>query len=231
MAILDYANPDDCDFTLANNIVIKATPGSGNQSIATRTVFETVLQRYDRVIIVWSGINRIDFPIGKSLHVLQPKNVSGEYNHKGFTDLDEIIYYHSGGWGHFFHGRQCPQFVRDFFKQQYTSATPRYLTDLSLLSIIQTQSYLEANNINYNMKFIYDINSDWSSSKLEPSLGSIDKTSPFIHKVNWDKFQSNNNLTLYEFARDTNRLYDLIHPTFECIKDYFKLEFDIDLTS
>ena len=130
-----------------------------------------------------------------------------------------------------FHGRYCPQFVRDFFHKQYISATPRYLTDLSLLSIIQTQSYLEANNIQYNMKFIYDIYADWSSSKLEPNLGSIDTTSPFMTKVNWDKFQSKNNLTLYEFARDTNRIYGTYHPTFECIKDYFRLEFDINLTS
>jgi len=41
MAILNYSNPDDCDFTLANNIVVKATPGSGKNSS-----FTSMLQGY-----------------------------------------------------------------------------------------------------------------------------------------------------------------------------------------
>ena len=231
MDILDHKNPDDCDFTLANNIIVKATPGSGNQSIAARTIFETTRADYDRVIVVWSGINRIDFPIGKSLHKLQTKNSYGEHAYAFFTDLGEIVYYHSGGWGASGFNQPCPRFFIDFFKQQYLSATPRYLTDLTLLSIIQTQSYLEMNKIWYDMKFIYNINADWSNSNLESVLGSIDKTSPLMSKVNWNKFQTKNNLTLYEFARDTNRLFDILHPKFECIKDYFRLEFDINLTS
>ena len=98
---------------------IRATPGSGNQSMAARVVYECSQQQFDQVIVVWSGINRLDFPIGKELHKVQPKEKSGAYEYSYFTEIGDMAWYHSGGWGLSGCSDTCPTFLQSFFKKQY----------------------------------------------------------------------------------------------------------------
>jgi len=225
---LDNKNPHDRVNRVTDNFVIRAKSGSGNQCMAARVIHECSQQQFDHVVVIWSGVNRLDFPIGQPLHRLQPKNSDGEFKFEYFTDLGDVVYYHSGGWRLSGTSDACPKFFRDFFDNQYRSATSRYLTDLTLQSVIQTQHFLESNHIPYHMSFIYDIDADYSKDKWEPGCGQLDRSSPLNSLVNWNNCPTTS--TLFEYAKTTNQLSsDEFHPTFDCMVEWFNQELGIDL--
>jgi len=209
---------------------IRATPGSGNQSMAARVIYECSQRQFDQVVVVWSGINRLDFPIGKELHKVQSKNKLGEYDYGYFTEIGDMAWYHSGGWGLSGCSYPCPTFLQYFFKNQYVGSTNRYLSDMSLLAIIQVQSFLAHRAIPYKMSFIYDIHNDHIEPQFAPGLGNLDKASPLNTQVDWTKFSMD--LPMFEYAQDTEQLSkDKFHPTSDCMIEWFKTYMDIDLTA
>jgi hypothetical protein len=209
---------------------ICATPGSGNQSMAARVVYECSQQQFDQVVVVWSGINRLDFPIGKALHKVQPKDKSGLYDYGYFTEIGDMVWYHSGGWGLSGCSDPCPTFLQSFFKNQYLGSSDRYLSEMSLLSIIQTQSFLASRGIPYKMSFIYDVYADYAEARYFPGLGELDKTSPLNSNVDWKKFYIDT--PMFEYAQDTKQMSkDQFHPTSNCMIEWFKTYMDIDLTA
>lgn len=227
---LDNRNPHDRVNRVTDNYVIRATSGSGNQSMAARVIHECSKQQFDQVVIIWSGINRLDFPIGQPLHRLQPRNSNDEFKFEYFTDLGDVVYYHSGGWRLSGTSDTCPKFFRDFFESQYRSATPRYLSDLTLQAVIQTQHFLEFRRIPYQMSFIYDIDADYSKQQWEPGCGQLDRSSPLNDLVNWNTCSTKT--TLFEYAQDTHQLSsDGFHPTFDCMVEWFQKELNIGLKS
>jgi hypothetical protein len=211
--------------------------GSGNQAIAHRVIHACAEQSYKEVVVLWSGINRLDFPIGKDLHDVMPKNYDGYQTYSYYTPMDDIVWYHSGGFMLSGTSNESPQWFRDWCRAQYKSASPRYLTDLSLLSIIQTQSYLKARNIPFRMSFIYDIDFDYqrhyngghTGRYIEPGCGKIDRSSGLVKQVDWSMFTSYQ--PPYEFGRELNQLEDGFHPEFSAMSEWFKRAFSIDLTT
>jgi len=203
-----------------NHFTIRGKSGSGNQAIAARVAWEIANHPYKQVIVLWSGINRLDFPIGKSLHDTFPKTSEGFPVYPYHTDLDDVIWYHSGGFLLSGCDNQCPVQIRDFFQNQYRSSTPRYLSDMTLLSVWQTQRLLQAHGIPNKMSFIYDIHHGYTGSFIEPGCGRVDVTSPYYGKIDWDLFQKN---TPFEWARERDLLWpDNFHPTFEGMWAWFK---------
>jgi len=230
IATLDNRNPHDLANRVTDKFVIRATSGSGNQCMAARVIHECSQHQFDQVVVIWSGVNRLDFPIGQQLHCLQPKNSNDEFKFEYFTDLGDVIYYHSGGWRLSGTSDSCPRFFRDFFENQYRSATPRYLTDLTLQAIIQTQHFLKSKNIPYQMSFIYNVDADYSQDRWEPGCGQLDRSSPLNSLVDWNKCSTQT--TLFEYAKNTRQLLgDGFHPTFDCTVEWFKHELNINLKS
>jgi len=209
---------------------IRATPGAGNQSMAARVIHECSQQNFDRVVVIWSGINRIDIPIGKDLHNVQSKEKSGEYKYGYFTELGDMVWYHSGGWALSGCSDPCPGFLQNFFKHQYKGSTDRYLSDFSLLSVLQAQSFLASRNIPYNMSFIYDIDADYADSKFGPGLGQIDRNSPLNALVDWTTFSLEK--PMFEYGLTTDQMTeDRFHPTSDCMIEWINAYMGIDLTS
>jgi len=198
---------------------------SSNTSIASRVMYQLSRQEYKKVIILWSGINRISIPIDIELHKLYKLHD----NPYGFFDnQDPIVWYHSGplqDWG-----SNIPKFIHNYFKTQYKTISPRYLTDQTLLNIIGIQSYLENKKIDYEMNFIYDIHKDYTNTKFGYGLGSIDTSAPLYNVVNWNKI--NQHISPYEWGNQHGYLdKDDWHVTSDGMIKWFDSNLGIDLLS
>lgn len=214
----------------------KGSSGSGNQAISARVIYECARKnKYDEVLVLWSGINRLDFPIGRPLHDTMPVTADGYPKYEYYSKMDEVIWYHSGGFSLSGCSIDSPPWFRDWCRTQYKSSTPKYLTDLTLQSIVNTQGFLSARGIPYRMSFIYDIDVDYernwpgrhSGVYIEPGCGKIDRSSPLINLVDWSKFIQHQ--PPYEYARDSTQLEDGFHPTYQGMSNWFKSALDIDL--
>lgn len=209
---------------------VLASPGSGNQAIAARTIYQLSQDIYDRVVVVWSGINRLDFPISIELHKTYPPNRENSWVCS--CPVGSMAWYHSGGILGSGPGEltATPEPLKRFFQTQYlgTESGSRYLTDLSLLSILSTQAVLGRANIPYQMAFIYDTQRSIPGEQEEHSHGIMDTTSPLYNQIDWKKFTRFE--SPYEWAKRHNKLEsDQYHPTRNAMVDWFKLAFDIDL--
>lgn len=202
--------------------------GAGNQSISARTIYACSQERFKRVIVLWSGINRLDFPIGLSLHETMPLDKANRHLYPFFTQIGDMVWYHSGGFCLSGVSDQCPKFMREFFQQQYKGSTGRYLTDLTLLSMLAVQNFLQSQGLRYNMSFIYDSDKPYTDHRIEPGCGKIDRTSPLIPLIDWT---SNTAFSPpYEYALHRQQLEeDGFHPTSDCMNDWFWQAFQIDL--
>lgn len=221
---------DDNDYHVnAQRYNVLASPGSGNQALAATTIYEISRQRYDQVVVVWSGINRIDFPISQELQKTFPPAAGNLY--AACCPVGSMAWYHSGGIVGSGTGESAtPEPLRQFFRTQYlgTESGSRYLTELSLLSILSTQAVLEKANVPYQMAFIYDTQRIIPGEQEEHSHGLMYKDTPLYNAVDWTKFTKFD--SPYEWARAAGRLEsDNYHPTRNAMIDWFRLAMDIDL--
>lgn len=214
------------------NIVVKATSGTGNQAMAARVAYECAQAKYDRVIVIWTGINRLDTVITRELHETYPGAWEGTPDYSFCTPMQGSVWYHSGGHaGSWTWDQTCPKDIRQIFKTQYLGADSRYLTDTSLLNVSYTQSFLEKLNIEYQMSFIYDPFLDYSTTPHEHYFGTINKQSLFYNLVDWSKIKLDT--TPFEWASQLpDRLEsDHLHPTRNAMREWINLTFGIDIAA
>ena len=213
------------DWKLHPDIHVSAFPGSGNESIAARLLDQCSHDHYDLVLVIWTGINRIDVPISLQLHktFIEP----GPF----FEPVGQTVWYHSGGIaGSWWDDPRYPGVVKEIIKNQYLEANTSYLSDRTLRSIISTQSFLSQQNIPYKMAFAYDIHKEYPYR--EGIFGQIDITSSLNKLVNWDRVQTQN--TLYDWAQEqTSRQEPAspLHPTRNSMREWIDLTFGIDIAA
>jgi hypothetical protein len=207
-----------------SSIKIIGKPGAGNQLISEIVINELATNSYNEVYVVWSGINRLDTPIGLDLH---KTFVNSDYMF--LHRLNDTVWYSSGGISASGSGNDCPSEIRKLFRTQYIGANSQYLTNLTLSSIISVQSLLTANHIPYRMAFIYDVNNQiYDVSWLSNVLGVIDWSDPLHKLINWNKIQTDN--TPYEWCKNRNLLMeDNFHPTVEGITRWLLENFELDI--
>jgi hypothetical protein len=221
---LDLAVNNDC----ANYRVIGRS-GSGNQALAARVLYECSREKFNRVIVIWSGVNRIDIPIPLEVHDTFPKDDHGDPCYKFYTLLDPVVWYHSGGFCLSGTSEKCPSPVRSFFKQQYLGATPRYLADLTLGAIITTQGFLQKQGIPHDMTWIYDVDRSDLGERNEPGCGQLDRTSPLHTLVDWNRFSQHQ--TIFEHCQANGQLMnDGFHPKSSYLMSYLNHCFGLNLT-
>jgi hypothetical protein len=226
---LDYQFPDQ--WQIDPSIVVRATSGTGNQAIAARVFYECSRNDYDRVVVVWTGINRLDTVITRELHDTYPGAWEANPAYSFCTPLEGSVWYHSGGRaGSWTWDKTCPSDIRQIFKTQYLGADSRYLTDNSLISVTNVQGFLEKMNIDYQMSFIYNPFDDYSQTPHEHYFGTIDKNSPYYRLVDWSKIKIDN--TPFEWASQHSILEsDQLHPTRDAMREWIDLTFGIDIAA
>jgi hypothetical protein len=219
---------------------------AGNRAIAARVRHQISRAKYKHVVVMWSGINRIDIPIERTTHEKLPDI------YPYVTVLEDWAWYLSGGMGSSWQSDDhCPNLVKSQFREQYLHQTPRSATDSSLAAILETQELLNSRNINYTMCFIYDIYRSYDEVvdkvtntyrrtigtdrwprwlALEHCLGKIDITSSLYSMVDWGKFTIP--VTPYEYCAERDLLQiDQFHPTSFGMAEWFDTQVGFNITS
>lgn len=195
--------------------------GSGNTAIAANTLFYLASDQYSNVIVLWSGIRRLDFPISGAHHGFIERTEQQPWHWR--LQMSDTVYYHSGGeTGSWCHKKDFAKPIYQVFHTQYQDTSMRYFTDLSCMAIASVQNFCKVNNIEYHMAFIYDIKAD--VTKNDQAHGQIDETSAFYDLVDWSSIETATNV--YEWCRDRDLLSDDgYHPSTLGIADYLRTIF------
>jgi hypothetical protein len=212
-----------------NKYTVLASTGSGNQAIAAQTIHEVCSNPYNQVVVIWSGINRVDIPISAQLGQYYQSH-SKEYLFQ--CQIGNMSWFHSGGMLGIStqDSSRTPKAIKNFLRTQYLIEADRnqYLSELSLLSIVSTQAVLNQHKIPYQMGFIYDVRSTEHDHRFEHCHGTLDQQTPLHHSVDWTKFTDHT--APYVWAREQNRLEeDGYHPTKDAMIEWFRLAMNIDL--
>ena len=201
-----------------NQYSIQGSGGAGNQAIAARVIHELSRQQFDQVIVLWSGINRLDMPVPLPLHQ------TFDYN---FVDVvGNIAWYHSGGIGCSGQSLESPRTVKQYFDTLYVGADQDYLSELTLHSILSVQALLTAQNIPYKMCFIYDVHNS-RPGQHEASHGTLSKTSPMYSQIDWSAFGAE---PPWEWAMTKSKLdHTGYYPTNDAFFEWFQEQMGVDL--
>lgn len=219
---------------------------AGNRAIAARVRHQLPRDTYEHVIVMWTGINRVDIPVELTTHTSTPNT------YQYVSVLEDWAWYFSGGLGGSWQSDPgCPDQVRNQFRDQYLHQTPRSATDTTLAAILETQELLDARKVNYTMCFIYDIHQSYNHAvdkvtntrhrtmgfdrwpqwlALEHCLGKIDTTSSLYSMVDWGKFTVD--IPPYEYCAERNMLQiDQFHPTSFGMAEWFETQVGFNITS
>lgn len=222
----------------------RGEPAAGNQAIAARVRYELERHSFDHVVVLWSGINRIDIPVNIKFHERMPQT------YRFVMDLGDPVWYLSGGIaGSWQWENICPDWIKNQFRDAYVLHTPRSVSDTTLQTIAELQQWLDHRGMSYDMSFIYDIHRDYNDVvdaeanrrrrtesfdrwphwlALEHCLGQVDTTSPWYDQVDWDRCRTQN--TAYEWCQERNLLQqDRFHPTKDGLRQWMLAQFDLDL--
>lgn len=225
--------------------LFKEMVAAGNKAIAAKVKYEISQSNYEHLIVLWSGINRIDVPVSATAFGSLPNT------YKFINPIGDQVWYLSGGiCGSWQQGDDCPDYVKSIFREEFLHQTQRSASDDTLKAIVDTQEFLEQHGQSYTMSFIYDIHADYNDKlditgnkfpratavdrwpewlALEHCLGKIDTQSEWYDRVNWEKFPANQ--TPYEYCSERNMLEpDKFHPTKDGLKQWFQTQLDIYLT-
>ena len=227
---LAYRLNDDDYHINAKRYQVLSSPGSGNQALSARTIHEVTQNSYDQVVVLWTGINRLDVPISEELNKTYPENKPGTWIAR--CNIGSMVWFHSGGilGSGTTDDSLTPEFLKKFFRNQYmgTTSGSKYLSELTLLSIVSTQAVLEKLKIPYQMGFIYDALRPFDNEVFEHCHGIICKDTPLYNAVDWTKFTRYE--SPYDWARRAGRLeHDNYHPTRNAMIEWFRLAMNIDL--
>jgi hypothetical protein len=179
-----------------------ASHAAGNQWICDSTIVKSIKNEYDLVLIMWSGLTRIDTLVNE----ITWKQF---WQFKNRNDLNLL-------YGHCAIGDN-PNFpMSDIAKPIIKFGGVRELVFESLMNMLKLQSWLESKNIDYRfMSFMNYWNDSYVENGLEyPSVKNL-KLDTLISEINFDKwiFSDDKKNGLFELAKDQN-LYgkDNIHP-------------------
>ena len=225
--------------------LIKGDVAAGNQAIAARVRHELSKKDFEQVVVLWSGINRIDISVPLSTWESLPNT------YKFISKFNDQIWYLSGGiCGSWQQGQDCPADIQSQFREHYLNQTMLSASNDTLKTIVETQQLLENKGVDYVMSFIYDIHADYNNEldvtgnkyprtyatnrwpnwlALEHCLGQVDTESPYYDQVDWSKFPAE--ITPFEYCAERNMLEtDHFHPTKDGLKQWFQTQLDIYLT-
>ena len=219
---------------------------AGNRAIAARVKNQLPKDKYDHVVVMWTGINRVDVPMERKAHAKMPNK------YRYVSVLENWVWYFSGGMGGSWqYDSDCPDIVKSQFRDQYLHQTFRSATDIALAAILETQEFLDFRKINYTMCFIYDIHQSYDDVvdkvtntrqrymgfdrwpqwlALEHCLGKVDTTSSLYNMINWNKFTVP--IPPYEYCLERNMLQiDEFHPTSSGLVEWFDTQLGFNITS
>jgi hypothetical protein len=185
------------------NVTNIASHAAGNQWICDSTIVKSIKNDYDLVLVMWSGLTRIDALVNEVTW-------NQFWQFKNRNDLD--VHY-----GHCAIG-DSPNFpMLDIAKPIIKFGGVRELVFESLMNILKLQSWLESKKIDYRfMSFMNYWNDSYVENRQEyPSVKNLGLDT-LISEIDFTKwiFSDDKKNGLFELAKDQNFLCDKdhIHP-------------------
>jgi len=198
-------------------------PGAGNKYIADSTIHYLNQSQYDIVLVMWSGLTRLDIPLSDITYF-------ENYFNKSLLGM-------SAGTRYVMSGGVVGNWLDDpiatlLFENTYKFMQYQDLALLSLLEIIKLQSFLKAKNIKYYfMSYINYWNQpkEWFSKNLDQGLNNypmLDDITKEIDFNNWI-FSNDNRDGVYELALQNNDFWDdNYHPGKETQRQWGEIVID-----
>lgn len=194
-----------------------AEPGAGNQYISDsvmRHIIENPLITYDKVLVMWTGISRLDYLTG-----LEDPAWNDLFNSYGFyrrvdSCPDKLGYIFSGGqMGTWFNNPVAEK----MFREMYKVSSPLSLATINIMEMIKLQNFLENQGIDYQFMSYVNYWGDGENLSRNGDFGvaKFPEVQKLLRTVNWDKwvFTNPNKDGIYEMAVSNNNLQDdRFHP-------------------
>jgi hypothetical protein len=185
---------------------------AGNQYICDSIIQETLQNKYDMVLVMWSGVSRLDY-----LTDITDPDWNALFDSYGFF---RRLSNNKLGW--IFSGGQMGTWYKNpvahtIFYEQYKVASPLSLAHINLSEIIKLQNYLNAKNIPY--RFMSYVNY-WNDQKnVSPNgdfgISEFPEIQHMIKEIDWTQwvFSNTERDGIYELAKDLNSFMpDGFHP-------------------
>ena len=214
------------------NVMNMAKGGAGNRYIASSVLSNIDLgNKPQYVFILWSGIRRIDIPFQlnastqlykehpcyNKCHEVEYYFTGGnkgivtpyvDYQLHGFDSIEEYrdersISIDDNSTVSSVIQRIENEFYRGSNGQLGIEQSDMMCNQLSMESISSVTNFLDNHGIIYDFSFIYDPFSKYINH--QPSLGMINKESPYYNHINWDNYIGN---TPFEYGLKYDLLSD-----------------------
>ena len=185
---------------------------AGNQYICDSVIRETLTNRYDQVLVMWSGVSRLDY-----LTSLEDSAWESLFDSYGFfRRLPD------GKLGWIFSGGQMGTWFKNpvahkMFYEMYKVSSELSLATINLMEIVKLQNYLQSKGIPY--KFMSYVNYWTSGKRLSPNgdFGVLDfpELNYLIKEIDFNQwiFADNDRKCIYDVAKELNSfMEDGFHP-------------------
>lgn len=165
-------------------------PGAGNQYISDsvmRHIIENPLAKYTKVLVMWTGISRLDYLTG-----LEDPSWNQLFDSYGFyrrvdSCPDKLGYIFSGGqMGTWFNNPVAEK----MFREMYKVSSPLSLATINIMEMIKLQNFLENQGIDY--KFMSYVNYWGGGENLSRNgdfgVGEFPEATKLLRGVDWSKW-------------------------------------------
>lgn len=189
-----------------------AEAGAGNQYICDSVIRELLEHSYDMVLVMWSGVSRLDY-----LTSLEDDAWEKLFDSYGFYRRlpdNKLGWIFSGGqYGTWYKN----SVAHKMFYEMYKVSSRLSLANINLFEIIKLQNYLEYKNIKY--RFSSYVNYWKTGEYISPNgdFGLLDfpELQQIINQINFDKwiFLDDQKNSIYDLAIKNNDFQpDQFHP-------------------
>ena len=203
-----------------------AEAAAGNQYICDSIIRETLNNQYDQVLVMWSGVSRLDY-----LTSLEDPAWNALFDSYGFY---RRLSGEKLGW--IFSGGQLGTWFKHpvahkMFKEMYKVSSNLSLATINLMEIVKLQNYLKAKNIPF--KFMSYVNYWTTGEHISPNgdfgLMDIPEVQYLINEIDFSQwiFADNNRKCIYDVAKELNNFEeDGFHPSAATHEAWAKLVVD-----
>ena len=209
------------------NIKNLGEAGAGNQYIGDsvmRHIIENNHIKYNYVLVMWSGVSRLDYLTG-----LEDPDWFELFNSYGFyrrvdSCPNKLGYIFSGGQMGTWFGNSVAE---KMFREMYKVSSPLSLATINVMEMLKLQAFLKSKGIRY--KFMSYVNywgtGDNLSRNGDFGVGAFPEIERLLTDMDWNNWLfSQGRDGIYELARDTNNFQpDNFHPGDETQKSWAKL--------